>query len=233
MSFGEQLRRTAAGRGPTVAIVFVAADGAHDELTWAELDPCERGRPPPQDRASASTTCCRSPCWPRVARRRGVRGVEDRGQLPAALGQAAGARARGDVARRRRPVRHRRRPPLGRPRGAPRSVHDRPRRQRARARRGHGRPYAPARRRRPPAPILFGSGGSTGQPKIVNSYGAGAKVPGRTLPVGRQLGQRPGQRVLVTSPTYHTMGFSSTYLSLFEDRRPIAMERFEAGFALR
>ena len=83
-----------------------------------------------------------------------------------------------------------------------------------------------------PRAILFGSGGSTGRPKIVNSYGAGAKVPGRTLPVGQQLGQRPGQRVLVTSPTYHTMGFSSTYLSLFEDRRPIAMERFEAGLAL-
>jgi bile acid-coenzyme A ligase len=84
-----------------------------------------------------------------------------------------------------------------------------------------------------PRAILFGSGGSTGRPKIVNSYGPAAKVPGQTLPIGAQMGQSPDQRVLITSPMYHAIGFSSLVLSLFEGRFVVAMEHFDASEVLR
>jgi bile acid-coenzyme A ligase len=233
VSFGEQLRRLAAQRPDERAMVIVASDGTRDELTWSELDA--------QSNAAA-----------RLFASAGL-GVDD--VLPivmlASRWHAISVYGAWKLGVNVMPLSDRLPPhELGEMltcAGGPAVVVARPSPTidalGARFERVIGPddlavavaefdagalPDAVA-----PRAILFASGGSTGRPKIVNSYGAGAKVPGKTLPVGEQLGQRRGQRTLVTSPMYHAMGFSSAYLSLFEDRHPIVMEHFEAGLALQ
>jgi bile acid-coenzyme A ligase len=233
VSFGEQLRRLATRRPDESAIVFVGADGARDELTWRELD--EQSNAVARRLAAAGLgvddvlpIAMLASRWHAVAVygawKLGVNVMPLSDKLPAHELAEMLACAGDPTVIVARPsdaldaLRARFTTVLGPDDlDAAISALDRA-----------GLPDVVA-----PRAILFASGGSTGRPKIVNSYGAGAKTPGKTLPVGPQLGHRAGQRTLITSPMYHAMGFSSAYLSLFEDRHPITMERFEAGLALQ
>jgi bile acid-coenzyme A ligase len=233
VSFGEQLRRLARQRPDETAIVFVAADGARDELTWAELD--DQSNAVARRLAEAGLgvddvlpIAMLASRWHAIAVygawKLGVNVMPLSDKLPAHELADMLSGAGGPTVIVARPsetldaLRDRFSTVLG-PEDLEQAVATLDR---------SSLPDVVA-----PRAILFASGGSTGRPKIVNSYGAGAKTPGKSLPVGRQLGQRPGQRTLITSPMYHAMGFSSAYLSLFEDRHPVAMERFEAGLALQ
>ncbi|MFT3851318.1 MAG: AMP-binding protein [Ilumatobacteraceae bacterium] len=79
----------------------------------------------------------------------------------------------------------------------------------------------------PPRGIVFTSGGSTGVPKLINSFGPGGAVPGRAQGQMMDLLRLGGcSRILVTSPMYHGLGFANVFFNVHNGSRVICLTRF-------
>lgn len=76
--------------------------------------------------------------------------------------------------------------------------------------------------------------GSTGTPKIIVSQLPGEDVPGRSVQNASAvyLRYRPQQVQLIPAPLYHMNGFIVVHLGLFEGQGVILMERFDAALAV-
>jgi bile acid-coenzyme A ligase len=78
------------------------------------------------------------------------------------------------------------------------------------------------------------SGGSTGRPKIIIDPQPLAFVPGTGMfAMLGTLGWKPGQRMLVPLPLFHSSGFFATVFGLFDGCEVMLMERFEPADATR
>ena len=83
-----------------------------------------------------------------------------------------------------------------------------------------------------PVPLMTGSGGSTGRPKLIRSPLPATVTPGQPFnPVSALIGLRPGQVTFTGSPPYHFMGFGA-HLGILEGGTSIVLERFDPGLLL-
>jgi bile acid-coenzyme A ligase len=86
----------------------------------------------------------------------------------------------------------------------------------------------------PDSAIVFTSGGSSGRPKLIDSFGPGETTPGETLGVvGKAMQRRPAERTLVCNPLYHSSAFASAYVSILDGLEVYVLERFDAELTLR
>lgn len=78
-----------------------------------------------------------------------------------------------------------------------------------------------------------GSGGSTGQPKIIVDPAPLAKVPHESLgPLGSYVGFHGSTVQLVPGPLYHNMPFTWLTSGLFEGQHVLLLDRFDAELLL-
>lgn len=79
----------------------------------------------------------------------------------------------------------------------------------------------------PPRAIVLTSGGSTGVPKLIDSFGPGAPVPGRAQgPLFEPLRLAGVSRILIASPMYHGLGFANVFLNLHNGMHVTCLARF-------
>lgn len=84
----------------------------------------------------------------------------------------------------------------------------------------------------PSVPLMTGSGGSTGRPKLIRTPLPSTVTPGQPFnPVGALVGLRPGQVVFTGSPPYHFMGFGA-HLGILEGGTSVVLERFDPALLL-
>jgi len=85
----------------------------------------------------------------------------------------------------------------------------------------------------PPFPLIIGTGGSTGRPKLVR-----LPIPGRMAPnqgfgvLGQALGISRPLVHLICGPLYHGNPFAMTQVGLFEGQTVVLLERFSPAGAL-
>lgn len=77
----------------------------------------------------------------------------------------------------------------------------------------------------------IGSGGSTGQPKIVVDPRPWMAVPMQAGTIDA-FGRRPEHTVLIPGPLYHNGPFVPFFVSLFDGAKVVLMERFDAARAV-